>query len=75
VHSSRFLDGSSTVAACEGNENWEVIQVERRILNLYSHVSAAVLHGTIVDSPLTAVLGTTVVDIGISTTVLPMNRC
>jgi hypothetical protein len=50
VHSSRFLDGSPTVVACEGNENWEVIQVKRWVLNLYSKVSIAVLHGTTVEA-------------------------
>jgi hypothetical protein len=46
---SRFLDGGPTVATCEGNENWEVVQTESRVLNLHSKVSAAVLHRTAVE--------------------------
>jgi hypothetical protein len=34
----------------EGNENWEVIQPERRVLNLYSELSATVLYGTAIEA-------------------------
>jgi hypothetical protein len=79
VRSSRFLDGSPTVIACEGNKNWEVIQPKRHILNLYSKVSAAVLYGIVVEACISTTvhrlfIGTTAVDIEISTTVVPMNR-
>jgi hypothetical protein len=50
VHSSHFLDGSPTAAACEGNENREVVLAERLVPNLYSKVSAVILDGTIVES-------------------------
>jgi hypothetical protein len=55
VCSNHFLDGGPAVAACKGNENWQVIQAERQVLNLYSKVSVAVLHGTAIDSPSTTV--------------------
>jgi hypothetical protein len=62
VHSRRFLDGNLAEAVCEGNKNWEVIQTERRVLNLYSKVSAGVLYGTVVEAC-------------ISIVVLMYNRC
>jgi hypothetical protein len=50
MRSSHFLDGGPVMAACEGNENWEVIQAERWVLNLYSKVSTVVLQGTVVEA-------------------------
>jgi hypothetical protein len=50
VCSSDFLDGSLAVVVCEGNKNWEVIQAKSRVLNLYSKVSATVLHETTIES-------------------------
>jgi hypothetical protein len=50
------------MTACEGNKNWEVILAEMQVLNLYSKVSATVLHGTTIEAC-------------ISTTVVSMNRC
>jgi hypothetical protein len=43
-------EGVPAAVAWEGNENWGVIQAERRVLNLYSKILVAVLYGTAVEA-------------------------